>query len=112
MVPAADPGYRAGGGHLDCVVAAHLESDEPLPYQPPSVQVGPTQALEPPTDSQLLPYPTLDRDGRTSPSGGHPERRLPRQAHSLKLDGVTLVGLGRKVSGGTFPRLSCDRSVL
>ena len=39
-------------------------------------------------------------------------RRLPRQAHSLKVDSGALVDLGRKVSGGTLPRLSCDRSVL
>ena len=39
-------------------------------------------------------------------------RKLPRQADSLKLDSAGVVGLGRKVSGGTSPRLSCGRSVL
>ena len=29
-----------------------------------------------------------------------PRRRLPRQAHSLKVDSAALVGLWRKVSGG------------
>lgn len=47
-----------------------------------------------------------------SASGLYSGRRLPRLAHSLKVDSWTLVDLGRMVSGGTLPRLSCDRSVL
>ncbi len=42
----------------------------------------------------------------------HCLRKLPRQAHSLKVDSVAVVGLGRKTSGGRSPRLSCPRSVL
>src|SRR6185312_13331785 len=39
-------------------------------------------------------------------------RKLPRQGHSLKLDSRAVCGLGRKVRGGTRPRLSWGRSSL
>lgn len=74
-----------------------------------------------PMVSRVLRHATGISPVRPGPRTLHPSprqvwdelhRRLPRQAHSLKFDGVTVVGLGRKVSGGTFPRLSRDRSVL
>ncbi len=40
------------------------------------------------------------------------QRKLPRQGHSLKLDSRAARGLGRKVRGGTRPRLSWGRSSL
>lgn len=40
------------------------------------------------------------------------EGKLPRQVDSGKLDSSRLVGLGRKVRGGTRPRLSWGRLVL
>lgn len=39
-------------------------------------------------------------------------RRLPCQGHSSYLDSHAAMGLGKKVQGGTSPRLSCGRSVL
>jgi hypothetical protein len=58
------------------------------------------------------------RTGSSTPTPRSPERsivtrrRLPRQVHILKVDSGALVDLGKKVSGGTLPRLSCDRSVV
>jgi hypothetical protein len=39
-------------------------------------------------------------------------RKLPRQVDTAKLDSAGTSGLGRKISGGTRPRLSWGRSVL
>lgn len=39
-------------------------------------------------------------------------RKLPRQVDTAKRDWPVDEGLGRKVSGGTRPRLSCGRSLL
>jgi len=40
------------------------------------------------------------------------KRKLPRQVDTAKLDSTGASGLGRNVSGGTWPRLSWGRSVL
>ena len=49
----------------------------------------------------------LQRPGRPLPT-----RKLPRQVDTAKLDSTGASGLGRNVSGGTWPRLSWGRSVL
>jgi hypothetical protein len=43
---------------------------------------------------------------------GEFKRKLPRQVDTAKLDSAGMSGLGRKISGGTRPRLSWGRSVL
>ena len=45
-------------------------------------------------------------------SGLRWKRRLPRQVDTAKVDSGMVSGLGRNVSGGTWPRLSWGRSVL
>ena len=52
------------------------------------------------------------REAKHVQLGADTVRKLPRQAHNRKSDSGPLVGLGRKVRGGTLPRLSCARSVL
>jgi IS30 family transposase len=55
-------------------------------------------------------YRHIWRDRRTG--GRLYLRKLPRQADSSQGDFPAIVGLGRKVRGGTRPRLSCGRSWL
>lgn len=46
------------------------------------------------------------------PEGAASHGKLPRQVERVEVDSWGAVGLGRKASGGTRPRLSWGRSVL
>ncbi len=70
----------------------------------------------PGTSGNSTGFPAVHGPPGADPSGVHPAsmtpRKLPRQAESGKVDSAGVGCLGRKVSGGTPPRLSCGRRLL